>query len=1398
MSPQPTSIGRFTIHSRLGKGGMGVVYLARDPDLDRFVAVKLLRVTDEEVRERFLREARTTGRLQHPNIVTTFERGEHDGHPFIAMEYVSGETLAEIIGRRAQLTVERKVELIRQLCAGLSYAHQAGIIHRDIKPANLMVSREGGLLKILDFGIARLADGSGTMVGMVLGTPAYMSPEQIQGEAVGIRSDVFSVGAVLYELLVYRKAFGGDNQTQVQQRILNATDDVCSGLGGVVSADLERVLRRALARNIEDRYPDLGAMDADLAAASTVAAPDQWDATVIFDRRGEIARRRALQIEGHLTRTRSALDQRDFTAAHDAVEAALVLDPENADAQTLMTRIEQLEVDESVAASLQAARHQFDAGDLSEAIRRVDEALRSRPHDPEGEALKRTVEVAVVQRERERAEARAIADSLTHSRDALQAGAFERAVRAADEVLAFDADHAEALDLKTQATTEIETRREHEAREQHAHDEVDAARVEFESGEQTNALRRLEQFDPPHPLVSDALDELRHEARERHARGEVDAARVEFESGEQTGALRRLEQFDPPHPLVSDALQELQQERAVQEKARLEEERQRQEEAERRSFDAWVEEQTVALRSAVAEKRLDDADGVLGELRAKGRPIPSLDALEASVRTARHEADAERIAGMLVEARTHLESDDFAAASDAVERALEVDVAHAGALSLRSDIAQARARAEAEQREAAVAEALARATEALSAEDFEAARGHCTTLLTAYPSEPRATALLAKIRKSRRAAALRGVRARVGRIGDAARESGEAIVSRVKGITRRGSTVSGKKRVPADTGGARARQPGPVAVVAGAAVVAAIGLVAVFLLVLPERTDVDPGQVTRFLEAGELVSAAELIEEALSVEPEHEAFQSLAGRLRDQVEQGVAGPRAAAQEASDALLGPPRAAETEAIRLWTAGDLVPAVNAYAEAARLYLDAELAGADLDDLVARARSVLTGVWADGRYFGGRQLEAAVPYLDSARNRASEDIAVGALVEQLWDIAAAHVQRAQEAAEAAGFTDLSPFAEAVDLQTEAQRLHEGGDVSAAVASAVRSAALFGDARAQALLLGRVYRALERASESFSAGELVEAVTEVQVGRQIVGRNPALPAPNQELLSLRGNIVDAAENDANSAKAGLSPGTASDEGDALLQEANDAVEGAEFVRGVTMFVAAAAAFRDVGDLVANEVEEAIVGIEALLRGEDLAGAARRAEELSNQGVEPHPRALEIVGVVRRTAERLALEAKTRAAGNQGHAMYENALEQEAGAGRAEQLVDAVRFYGNAERLYDEVTAAEPVQVQLERLLEGWKIAFENKDWDALTVLYPEWERETNLRGWLEDRLNVDVGWEWAVGACSSLRPNAENSWQTTCAITVTHESTAYPETDRITIREVGGVWEFDAIRPQ
>lgn len=263
MKAEPSVIGRYQIRARLGEGGMGAVYLARDPSIGRLVAVKVLRVNSAETRARFLREAQTGGRLHHPNIVTIYDCGEDAGRLFIAMEFVIGETLSTLLARRAPLSLHRTLTLANELCDGLAYAHSQGFVHRDVKPDNLMVTTQGRL-KILDFGIARLADSSMTAVGALLGTPNYMSPEQVEGGDIDHRSDVFAVGLVLYELLALRPAFSGKTAHDVLYRIVHsqpaALDDLAPGL----DPELARAVDRAIEKRPERRYQTLTDLRADL------------------------------------------------------------------------------------------------------------------------------------------------------------------------------------------------------------------------------------------------------------------------------------------------------------------------------------------------------------------------------------------------------------------------------------------------------------------------------------------------------------------------------------------------------------------------------------------------------------------------------------------------------------------------------------------------------------------------------------------------------------------------------------------------------------------------------------------------------------------------------------------------------------------------------------------------------------------------------------------------------------------------------------------------------------------------------------------------------------------------------------------------------------------------------
>jgi serine/threonine protein kinase len=270
MFHMPTRIDRYEIKTLIGAGGMGSLYLARDtnPNTNRLVALKLLlaNIDSGDLRERFAREARALAALNHPNIVDIYDSGEFQGSPFIVMEYVRGETLAEKIKRRAPMSLAQKLKLMAELCSGLQHAHEAGIIHRDIKPANLMVDRHGRL-KVLDFGIARVSEGltrmglQVTQINMRIGTPGYMSPEQIEGNEIDRRSDIFAVGTVCYELLTYREAFTGNNTRQVENKVLGSHPEPLNSLIPDLDPELQAILDRALAKDPNDRYQDASALE---------------------------------------------------------------------------------------------------------------------------------------------------------------------------------------------------------------------------------------------------------------------------------------------------------------------------------------------------------------------------------------------------------------------------------------------------------------------------------------------------------------------------------------------------------------------------------------------------------------------------------------------------------------------------------------------------------------------------------------------------------------------------------------------------------------------------------------------------------------------------------------------------------------------------------------------------------------------------------------------------------------------------------------------------------------------------------------------------------------------------------------------------------------------------------
>jgi serine/threonine protein kinase len=249
----PERIGRYQVVERIGRGAMGVVYRAHDNAMGRDVALKVLTADledDPDIRIRFHREAEAAARLSHPNIITIFDVGEDGDRFFIVMELLRGSTLRDFL-KQDDASMPRKLDLMCQLCAGLGSAHNASIYHRDIKPGNIFV-RGDGIIKILDFGVARLASSSMTAAGFIVGTPDYMSPEQARGENIDGRSDIFSLGGVFYFMLTGRKPFPATELPSLFNQIQNS--DPAPLLDSEAPPELAAVILRALAKKVDERY----------------------------------------------------------------------------------------------------------------------------------------------------------------------------------------------------------------------------------------------------------------------------------------------------------------------------------------------------------------------------------------------------------------------------------------------------------------------------------------------------------------------------------------------------------------------------------------------------------------------------------------------------------------------------------------------------------------------------------------------------------------------------------------------------------------------------------------------------------------------------------------------------------------------------------------------------------------------------------------------------------------------------------------------------------------------------------------------------------------------------------------------------------------------------------------
>ncbi len=290
--------GRYDLREELGRGAMGVVYKGFDPTIGRNVAVKTLRLTEagtgltrEELIGRFQTEARAAGLLTHPNIVVIYDAGEEDGLFYITMEFVEGRSLQSLIDAQQTFPVSRVLKLMEQVCSALDFAHQHNVVHRDIKPANLMLTSDD-IVKITDFGTAKILQFGTAQTAHVMGTPSYMSPEQVKGKPVDGRSDIFSLGVILYELTTGEKPFPGQNITTVIYKIINEEPIPPRSLDSAIHPGLSAVITRALAKDPAARYQSCHELVTALKNYHDVTSPD---ATVRVAAQGSAAAQKGIR-----------------------------------------------------------------------------------------------------------------------------------------------------------------------------------------------------------------------------------------------------------------------------------------------------------------------------------------------------------------------------------------------------------------------------------------------------------------------------------------------------------------------------------------------------------------------------------------------------------------------------------------------------------------------------------------------------------------------------------------------------------------------------------------------------------------------------------------------------------------------------------------------------------------------------------------------------------------------------------------------------------------------------------------------------------------------------------------------------------------------------------------------
>lgn len=519
-------LGKYEILAELGRGAMGVVYKARDPFIGRLVALKTITsglAGKPQLLDRFYQEARSAGTLQHPNIVTIFELGQEKDTPFIAMEFLEGDSLDKIVEGRPAMPLFQKLEYVVRVCEALDYAHRHNVIHRDVKPGNVMVTKDGAV-KVVDFGIARLTDTSMTQANMMIGSRAYMSPQLYKGERADARSDIWALGVTLYELLAYKRPFIGESEAELMYNIITNSPPPLRPLAPDCTEDLERVVMKMLEKKADDRYQSMEDVLHDLEPLFRAAQ----QATVA----------------GLMADSRQLLDASDYQRAQGLLRKVLHIDVGNSTAKSMLEKVtaelKKSQILPKIQEHVNRGRTLLEAGHIREARAEAEAALGLDSKQDTAVKFRAEVEAALAKSEQ-------LEQQLRLSKQRLAEGAVTEAVGALEQALQLDAKNTQAQELKRQIVDEQQRREKRQKLSEILH-RARTLWAELNYSECIEVIASALKDFPNDPELMKLLETARHDQAEEQKRVRFAEARKLLGEQKFAEALKLADDLSKRYP----------------------------------------------------------------------------------------------------------------------------------------------------------------------------------------------------------------------------------------------------------------------------------------------------------------------------------------------------------------------------------------------------------------------------------------------------------------------------------------------------------------------------------------------------------------------------------------------------------------------------------------------------------------------------------------------------------------------------------------------------------------------------------------------------------------------------------------------------------------------------------